>query len=101
MASMPCRNLVEVARDRDLADRASELAVLDQEAFGAPRERARDGVEAEAHHAGDVQPGLDAVQQRARLDVSRPQVEVADRAVRDAATARGRAVGVWPSLRAL
>ena len=41
-------DVVEVARDRDLADGSTELAVFDQEALGASRESAGDGVEAEA-----------------------------------------------------
>ena len=39
-----------------------ELAVLDQEAAGAAREVAGDGVEAEAHHLGHVEAALDAVE---------------------------------------
>ena len=47
---MLVQQIVEVGDDRDLADRAAELAVLDQEAARAAREVAGDRVEAEAHH---------------------------------------------------
>src|SRR5690242_11544793 len=41
----PLEDLVEVRRDRDLADRERQLAALDPEALCAPGEVARHGVE--------------------------------------------------------
>ena len=102
-ASMRCQQLVDVERDGDLADRVGELAVLDPEARRAAREVAGHGVEAEAHHLGDVEAALGAVDDLRRLRRRRLEDEVRRRAPDAAARRRATALPVEarPSLRAL
>ena len=85
--------IVEVERDRDFGDRVIQRAVIDQEARCAAAEVAGHGVEAEAHHAGHVEPVLRVGDQIVPADRAGLQREVAGRRRYAAGWRAGRTAG--------
>src|SRR5262245_21207211 len=66
----------EMTRDRDLAHRIGELAVLDPEAGGAAAVIAGHQVDAHANEIGDIKAFLDVSDQRIRRDAARLEVKI-------------------------
>src|SRR5690606_15061177 len=87
----PLQNFIEGPRDCDLPDRVAQLTVDDLEALGAARKVACHRIETVAHHAGYVEPALDAGEQLLGTMPPRLHDEVRDRRVRHTATATARA----------